>query len=248
MRVASFQLVTGFRLDPTIVLTCGKALQKLQKTVGGNLLSINVPDGAPPFLPRAALRLQDSILGVALERFEVSAVPPAHVAEDVGAAVQFAVQRGMSVLSLLAADMPPYEWSGIIMVLQYPELPLVSTDARRAAEPFFDRLLTIGRKERELSSFQARFGFREGDFFVTYGVTAYETRHIEIPVKSNQQVIIDAKEFPLKECGLQVVVDINTKPIGVLRGPLEDQQALLAEAAKKSHHLAQELNLEGMLK
>lgn len=46
MKIARQEVVISFKIDSSIVLSCGAAIQNMQKEVGGQILSINAPDDA----------------------------------------------------------------------------------------------------------------------------------------------------------------------------------------------------------
>lgn len=249
MRVNRFEIVCAFEVDPSIVLTCGPYLKGLQQKLGGRLVSINSPDDAPPPLPRVVLRLEDTILNVALDRFHITTRPPSHIVHDMDKAAHFAYQRLISII----LDMQPaklnYKWSGVIAMFEYPEYPLVCRSGAEAAVPLFDRLINIDRKGRELSSFQLKFGMRDKNFFVTYTINAFETRKIKItPPAQKQYISIDVKEYPLSECGLRVILDINNKPEPASGDPEKDIRLILKKQSELFTNMAKDINLEGVLK
>jgi len=249
VRVNRFEIVCSFEVDPSIVLTCGPYLKSLQQKLGGKLLMINSPDDAPPSLPRVVLKLQDTILNVALDRFHITTKPPSHVAQDMGKAVQFAYQRSSPIISDMQPAKLNYKWSGVVAEVEFPEEPLISKSAPEAATPLFDRLIKIDRKDRELGSFQLQFGIRDGNYYVNYTITAFEARQIKLPLSShNQYISIDIKEYPLSECGLKVLIDVNNKPGPESQDLETDIKLLLNKQSELFANLAKTLNLEGILK
>jgi hypothetical protein len=210
---------------------------------------INAPDNAPPSLPRVVLKLQDTILNVALDRLHITTQPPSHVAQDMDKAVQFAYQRSNPIISDMQPAKLNYKWSGVVAEVEYPEDPLISKSAPEAATPLFDRLIKIDRKDRELGSFQLQFGIRDDNYYVNYTVTAFEARQIKLSLPSPKQYIsIDIKEYPLTECGLKVILDVNNKPGPESRDPGRDLKLIFDKQTKSFANIAKTLNLEGILK
>ncbi len=249
MRVNRFEIVCAFEVDSSIVLTCGPYLIGLQKKLGGRLVSINSPEDAPPPLPRLVLRLEDTILNVALDRFQITTQPPAHIAHDMDKAAHFAYQRLKSIILEMQPAKLNFTWSGVIAMLEYPEYPLVCKSASEAAVPLFDRLINIDRKDRELSSFQLKFGIRDENFFVNYTLSSFETRKIIITPPSHKKFIsIDANEYPLAECGLRIILDINNKPDSSSGDPEKDIQLILKKQSDLFTNMTKDINLEGVLK
>lgn len=249
MRVNRFEIVCSFEVDPSIVLTCGPYLKSLQQKLGGKLLMINAPDDAPPSLPRVVLKLKDTILNVALDRFHITTQPPSHVAQDMDKAVQFAYQRSTPIVSDMQAAKLNYKWSGVVAEVEYPEDPLISKSASEAAIPVFDRLIKIDRKDRELGSFQLQFGIRDDNYYINYTIASFESREIKLPLPSQKQYIsIDIKEYPVTECGLRVLLDVNNKPGAESRDPQKDIRLIFKKQSEAFANIANTLNLEGILK
>jgi hypothetical protein len=134
-------------------------------------------------------------------------------------------------------------------MLEYPEYPLVCRSSSEAAVPLFDRLINIDRKDRELSSFQLKFGTRDENFFITYTLNAFETRKISIkPPIQKQFIPINVNKYPLAECGLRIILDINNKPKQASGDPQKDIQIILKKQYELFANMVKDLNLEGILK
>ena len=248
MKIARQEVVVSFKVEPTIVLTCGTSLKKIQEKLGGKILSINAPEDSPPSLPRVILKLADTILNVALDRFQITTIPPSHIANDIKKSSKFAFQRSVSILSELLTSMPDYLWAGAILDIEFPEDPLRSDSAIEAAIPIFDRLIKIDRKTRELSSFQLQFGFKDDPYFINYTISAFESRKIEFkaPPKSGP-VILNPSDFPLSECGIKVLLDINNKPNKPNEKPLEDLEGIFSNKKMSFDSLVEDLKLKGLV-
>ncbi len=249
MRVNRVEIVCAFEVDPAIVLTCGPYLKALQQRLGGRLLTINAPEDAPPPLPRVVLKLEETIINFALDRFHITTQPPSHVADDMDKAAQFALQRSNSIILEMKPANLNYNWSGVIAEVEYIEEPIVSSSAIEAAVPLFDRLINIDRKGHKLSSFQLQFGIRDDNYFITYTITGFETRKIIIKGPAQERYVsIDPKEYPLTECGLKVSLDVNNRPDPIHRNPEFDIPLILNKQSKLFNNIAKDLNLEGLIK
>lgn len=249
MRVNRFEIVCSFEVDPSIVLTCGPYLKNIQQKLGGKLLMINSPDDAPPPLPRVVLKLQDTILNVALDRFHITTQPPSHVAHDMDKALQFAFQRSMPIISDMQPAKLNYKWSGVVAEVDYPEDPIISKSSSDAAVPLFDRLIKIDRKARELGSFQLQFGIREDGYYFNYTIATFETRQIELPISAQKKYIsINIKEYPLTECGSKIILDVNNRPGAEPGDPERDIKLIFKKQSESFANIASTLNLEGILK
>ncbi len=250
MKINRQEIVVSFELDTSIILTCGSALKKIHDKLGGRIISINVPEDAPPPLPRVVLKLEDTILNIGLERFQITVNPPSHVQDSIEKTSTFTFRRASSILSELIPFMPRYNWAGIISEVQYPEKPLKNKSAIEAATPIFDKLVKIDRNNKKLSAFQIQFGIKEDQHFITYTIDAYETRQIELLTpeqKGFHQIVIDASKFPVTDCGIKILVDINNKPNEHNQNPLDDLENIFLKQKTTIDEIPNNLNLKGLL-
>jgi len=248
VKIVRFEIVTAFELDESIVLSCGPSLKRLQNRLGGRLLTINAPDDAPPQLPRVILKLTDTILNLALDRFQITTIPPSHVAGDITNAITFASQRASTITSELLTVISEYHWLGVIMEVNFPEVPLISKSAAEAAVQVFDKLIRIDRKNRPLASFQLQFGLSDDEYFITYMVGSYEGRKIELNLPAKVGYFaIEPSEYPLNECGIKILLDINNKPSTKKLNPKNDLNAILNRQSIAFGSLIADLNLEGII-
>ena len=93
MKISRQEIVVSFEIDSSIVLTCGQAIKNIQKKLGGNILSINTPEDAPPFTPRIILNLKDTIMHLGLDRVHIITIPPSHVSDEIEKSSKFTFQR-----------------------------------------------------------------------------------------------------------------------------------------------------------
>ena len=226
-----------------MVLTSGSALKNLNAQLGGRLIALNVPEGAPPELPRVVLKLEDTLVNVGLNRFQITMEPPGHVATDFNKVVDFVGRRVTPVLEELLGKAPPYLWSGAIFALQFPVTSEPTQTALQIMTPIFDRLMAIDRGSKPLSALQLQFGFQEDEFFVTYTLRGYETRKLQIRIQDSSPTI-DLGDIPIAESGVQISLDVNNKPKQTRSSPLEELQEILTYQACKFESLAEDLNLE----
>jgi hypothetical protein len=105
------------------------------------VLSLNVPDRAPPELPRAVLKLSDALVNVCLDRFQVSTRPPKHIAGDIKQATSFARNRALPVFERLFKSDLSYEWTGVVAEFEFPHRGDILAGGHDAAGPVFDRLV-----------------------------------------------------------------------------------------------------------
>ena len=251
MRIDNYQVVMAFEIDPSVVLTCGPALKAINDKLGGRLITLNTPDDAPPSLPRIVLKMDDAILNLGLERIQITTSPPPHVSNDIQGSAKFAEQRTKTILEELLSVLPEYKWTGIIVDIEYPSKDKSIISSRQAIAPVFDKLINLQRGGRDLSSFELQYGFEDNGYFVTYTMRGYERRSISVPraaQSSGAVVALDPADFPLAECGVEILVDVNNKPSSDLSNPLADIDKLLQKQSELVDSLPSDTNLEGVLK
>jgi len=231
MKITRQEIVVSFEIDPSIVLSCGSAIKNAQKKLGGRILSINAPDDAPPSMPRIILRLEDTIMNLGLDRIQITAIPPSHVADEIEKSSKFTLQRITPITEI-----------------EYHEDPLKSNSAKEAAIPIFDKLINIDRKDKGLSAFQLQYGIKDDQHFVTYTVSAFEGRKIELKAPLQTGLfLIDPSEYPLTECGIRILLDINNKPNKHNENTFQDIAKILLKMKLLATNIPEDLNLQGVL-
>jgi hypothetical protein len=248
VKISRQEIVVSFEIDSSIVLTCGQAIKNIQKKLGGNILSINTPEDAPPFTPRIILNLNDTIMHLGLDRVHIITIPPSHVSDEIEKSSKFTFQRVNSLLSELRPSIPRYLWAGIISTIEYPEKSLKNTSAIEATTPVFDKLIKIDRKNKELSSFQLQYGIKKDQYFVTYTIGGYDIRNFKLkPPKQPGFYVINPEEYPLMECGIRILLDINNKANKQNNDPINDIEEILIEKKKLVDNILEDLNLKEVL-
>jgi hypothetical protein len=247
VNVQNAQIVTAFEADTAVLLSCGPALKELSEKLHGKIHFINAPDNAPPGLPRAVLQLDDIILNISLDRVQALIGIPPHISDDINQVLDFTRQMALRLLGPLVPVLPPYLWTGIVIELMFPQIPVSSLSANQLVTPIFDRLLAVDRKERRLSAFELQFGFIDGSYYITYQISGYEQREIEIALPRSGPTKIDPTQFPIKACGAEIVVDINNKPKTTKGTPVEDVCSVLDKHLSVISTVVDDLNLEGVL-
>lgn len=249
MKISQIRFVTNFKLDEEILLSCGPSLQKVQKSLNGKLITLNVPKSAPPETPRAIIKSSDTLLNICLNRFDIITRPPAHIIKSYKSSGNFARTRMESILNILYSETLGYEWEGIITIIEYPE-NTTGLAAIKIVTPIFDKLVNVSRDDRDLASFQLQFGFAEDSFFKNFTLNGYENRDINLKINvpiEMPRIRIDVEKYPISESGLQITIDINNKPQKIKENPIEDFNTLLVENFITFDNLEEKLNLEGIL-
>jgi hypothetical protein len=250
LKIAQLQIVAGYANTPQVQLSLGADLVELQRTEGGQLLTINAPDQAPPQLPRVLLRLADTVLNVALNRIEIVTVPPQHVASNFSAALKFARSRVATFLEPLVGRMPAYEWSGVVAELEFHNARLPHGNTEQMTTSLFDRLTKIERGDRRVTAFQLSFGVRDVELFVGYNIHEFEYRNVRLtgPLRPGERVVVGPDQMKVTDSGINIVVDVNNRTGKSRKGLLVDIDSIFSEQQRRFDSLAQDLNLTEVLK
>jgi hypothetical protein len=248
VRINSFEVVLVFELDETIVLSLGPSLKALQKNLGGQLVTINTPEDAPPPLPRIILKLSDSLLKLGMDRIGITINPPSHVKSNINKSSKFALQRTLSMIKDLLASIPQYKWCGIVTDLEFPSEQNSHNSAIEAITPVCDKLININRSDKDLASFQLQYGIKENSHFTNYTLSGYESRNIKLIDKKKKGFVpVRLSDHEVAECGIKIMLDINNKPGGATDDPISDIENILNKTNKLSETLPNDLNLKGIL-
>lgn len=249
-KVASVQVVSSFEVDAGIVMTCGPVLRDLERRLKGQLTLLNTPAAAPPPLARAILEVQDAVLQIALDRFQLMLRPPAHIASELPLILDFTLNSVSSLFSDLTSIMPVYLWSGIIIDIEYAYKDAGFTDLSQVNGPVFNRLISINPKERNIATLDLNFGFEDNGYFVNYRLSTYETRNTGGKIfQPGVHHKIKREEYKLNDIGIAALVDINNLPSESIEGrhPITDLTMITKKINEVVPTLLKDLNLEGVL-
>lgn len=135
----------------------------------------------------------------------------------------------------------------LIAELEFPKYEHGFKSGLDAIEPIFSKLINIDRKSRKLGSFNLQFGIQEDTHFINYTLTAYESRNFVFKPEKTGLQAIDLQKFPIKDCGVQITLDINNRPSLKNSDPLADQIILFQKLSATFNNLYKDLNIEGLL-
>lgn len=245
MKVTQLQSVACFEKNEGIVLSVGQKLQDLQKRLGGQLLTLNVPDGSPPEMPRAVLRTSDTVINVCFNRFDIATRPPKHISTDFASVSNFSRLRVEPILSTLFSESISYSWTGTVVDYSFPRNGTYDS-AIKAIVPIYDKLINIERNNRELASFQLQYGFKDNGLFKNFNLSGYETRNIDLKgmrLPPGRTLELDVTQFPIAETGLQLKADINNRSAVNKVSPVEDFRIILKEHERMAANLLPEIGL-----
>jgi hypothetical protein len=247
-RVQRIEVVSTFRLDEAVVLSVGPRLQALQRRFGGEILTLNVPRGAPPDLPRVALVLKNTLLHVGLTRFQFIMEPPGHVRGSFYESMEFARSRVTQMLPILYRGKRPHHWTGAIAGLAYPSDLATTSRGVDAAATVFSRLLKLDWDPGSLAGLKIEIGREQRGYFKNYVLSGYEETEIRMPVPPKQRFVrVNVAQGELKEVGLGIQIDVNNRPMKGHRQPISDMGAVLDELTAAYESLPEDLNLEGIV-
>lgn len=211
-RVVKLEVVVSFQEENDIVLTLGPQIKAIKNEIGGRIINVNTPNGAPPELPQIVIHSNDVILQIAKSRIQITIVPPAHINDSFSECADYFKKRINVIDDLIIKDYLNYNWSGIVSTIEFP---MKGSDESTSIEPIrkiFSNLVTINWNARDLTTFVLRVGKKIGNKNLNVTLQGYDKRSLE--VKDNKDIqgrSIDPQELPVIEVGYQVILDMNSK-------------------------------------
>lgn len=249
MRISQTNTVIEYEIVENLLLLIGGTLKEYQKRNNAKVQFLNIPQNIPPDAPRIIVFSQNAIINISLTRFEIISKIPNHIIDNIPATILFTRKNIENIISQLWVPELKYNWLGLVTALDFPKNSPDKT-ALLLAKPYFDKLININRKDRELGSFEIKFGFKEGNYFKNYKVLCFETRDIKIdPTKfSTLQKVFDLEEVSaITNSGLRIIFDLNNKSCESKGTFNSDFEELLNEFEKSLMNIIVELNLEDLI-
>jgi hypothetical protein len=249
MRIPQINTVIEFELTENVILIIAGALRKYQEVNNAKVQILNVPHSVPPDAPRIVLITQNALIRISLTRFEINSKIPNHIINNFDSAVIFTKSIIKNVIETLMVPELKYTWLGVVNILEYSVVDHGGT-ALKVSEKFFDKLINIDRNNKDLASFEIKFGFNEGCFFRNYSISGFETRDIKLEflngIKGIQVVDLE-KSGRIIDKGLRIVLDINNKPGNKSLNALSDLDTIFEEVNSKYRNLFVDLNIKDMI-
>jgi hypothetical protein len=226
-----------------ILLKCGQVISRISEQLKTKVQLLDVPEIAPPEAPRAMIRLNDSIFNIGLNRLETVVFPPSHIVNDLQQSLLFAEKRFNQVFSEVF-NFINGEWSGVIVNLEYPNPDKKSP--LETVEPVFDSLIKIDRSNKELSTFQLKFGYKENPFNKNFTINGYSKKAISIKALNQMPQDIPIENFD--EAGIAISIDINNRLAGNQVKIEEEIKSLINETLSINDNLNEYIGLNSYIK
>lgn len=249
MRISQTNTVIEYEIVENLLLLLGGPLKEYQKRNNAKVQFLNIPQNIPPDAPRIIVSSQNAIINISLTRFEIISKIPNHIVDNTAATIFFSKKNIENIISQLWVPELKYTWLGLVAALDFPKNSIDKT-AMQLAKPYFDKLINIKRKDRELGSFEIKLGFKEGGYNKNYRIMCYENRDIKIdPSKfSTLQKVFDLEEVSaITNTGLRIIFDINNKKSELNSVFASDYGELVTEFEKSLTNIVVELNLEDLI-
>ncbi len=250
MKVNSLQIVSEFTIDDNILLSCGPKLQEIESLLEGKIVKITIPESVPPEVSRVLVQGKDTIVGLSYNRLDITIQPPSHVVDHFDKCLDFAYSRIEQIYSILKNEINSYIWSGVVATISYPVEPTV--ESTKAIKPVFDKILTLDRKNREMTALNLQFGFRDSGYNLIYIIIGYENRKINFPDPNKQPkatpagVAINPKDHALIESGIRIVFDVNNKN-SENKKALDEIGKIMDFQKERFVTLTEDINLKGII-
>ncbi len=242
MKCEKIQIVTSFLPDPEILLNLGPTIKKLQNTMKAQLVQTPVANTVPLEVPRIVIKSSNVMVNIALNRIDIICKPPKEVSSAFDRAMKFAEEQGFEIIELIKPVLPLHKWTGVICTTQYPN----SKDSKtESLGKIFDRLLSVQRKEKDISSFLLQFSYKQQEINKTINVSGYEKKQYALPLnKQAGPISINVDELPTIESGIQLNLDYNNKPQKKLNDPITSFQDISYKLQNDYTSILSELSLE----
>ena len=259
MKTEQIEIVSGFEANKLLWHSAVSILDKIASAEEDiEVFTTEVPEDAPPEIPRIVLKSSDSFLNVTLERFQFVFFPPrqATTSEDAIRLASEKYQRWQT--DVLGKLDYVYDWCGVILSVLIPQEPS-EPDNMNLATSVFDRLFGIDREGNPLCTLNLHFGFEQKDMFVHYNINQYEIRSGNIRITTgNRSINPHPSELPVEETGIRVRIDMNNKPKSRTRKGKPDLKLsskengsdvdnILDRISKLADNLDNDLNLKGVI-
>ena len=258
MRVEQVQATLVVEADASLPLYAGPPMDGVRKRVGGDLVRPNLPETAPPELPRLAVRLEDAVLQISYSRIEFIARPPRHVAASYDSSLEFSIASARQyfgeILDSLAMS-PTFQWSAVIATANFPQLTGKSAARARpmaAIAETADVLLNadLKRQASKLAGFDLRIGYLRSGHYVNYHVAEYVVKEALVRVADDDQPVqINMDDLAAQELGIGLTIDVNSRPRSPHgeREPIDDLLQTWEEHKRAFKRYPKDLGLHGAL-
>lgn len=248
MKIDRLEFVSAFKRDETVLLTVGKQIQQLRTKIESRVAQLNVPDDAPPELPRMVLQTKGFVLNLCQNRFQFVASPPDHSSSNVNESLDYLRKLISGVLTSLYESGVEYSWSGLVVTIHFPRDPEDVSSALQACAPLLSSLTQLDWDPSTLSSFEMKVGRREGSFFHTFAISGYEGRRWTVSKQAAMQgVELDPSKGVLEDVGIRILVDVNNKPYQETHTAEDGLRLTEREFLRVMETLPETLNLQGVL-
>ena len=204
--------VASFKLDRDLRFKAKEIEQNFNAALSAQAIGTNVPDSAPPLIPRFTLQSGPKQITVSQVTAQIE--------------LNFKDQAKTSAESIeIIKKNFKHFWHGIFKFKGAGELkdvgmvitlnrPLDLSSAE-ISKKIFDKFLTMPIHDDVVSAgLQVGFLDKSDQVFFNISANPYEMR--EIPFDSSNvdpSVVVDFESLPIKESGIELKLDVNSKPM-----------------------------------
>ncbi len=242
-KFSRIEIVSTFKPEKELILLAGSSIKKITSDLKGNFITLNIPSDAPAELPRYAIHSSNMIIHIGLNRIQIISEPPDHIQYSIEEVFEFLKITTYKILNKIYESGLEYLWTGVITTIDYKDTSGSKTPFE-AINPIFKKLLCLDWDKSDLASFNLQLGRKINDYFVNYNIHGYEKRKI----KFNKDQIVKFDESKVgNEVGVQILLDINNKPMNVKKNPEIDLNKIILKQFKFSKSIEKDLNIEDLL-
>jgi hypothetical protein len=248
MKINQAQVGIIFMPDKEIVFTIGGSLKKLQEKYKGNVqLLNNIPEFASPDTPRIIYGSSNFLINVSLMRLDIVINLPIHIASSYDKVLVYVNSIIYDIATIVVDDNVKYDWTGLILTIEYPKSGEKNKSSLTYSAPVFDRIVKIDRNEKQLASFGLQYGFLEDSYYINYNIGGYEKINIQMPSLPISIQQLSNPNTEIIESGISITIDINNRPHTTKKKYFEDFTDIAKMAEKKLKSVIADTNLSGLL-
>jgi hypothetical protein len=227
MRILSVDLVTATNLRQDANLRMGLFMSELASKVSGKIINYQLPENAPPDVPRIAVVAKNTSFFLGLDRLQISIKVAKEISQAPDMIFDTACLQSLSYFENYIKEVgSPYSFTGVIVTSHFPRAG--NPSQLKIAEQMHDALLNLDRGGNPVASFVLQTGYQIQDHFVNYTLSGYEMRTLKIPnglPPGSYQ--INVNNAAVSESGIEIKVDVNNKVKKVKLSPIEELKEVL---------------------
>jgi hypothetical protein len=236
--VKTLQIAVIFERDSNIQYSLGSVLARYSKSGVFKISELPNPPNSPPNVPKLSVHTKQFIINISQERFDFYLTIPSQISHEPLKVLSYA-QSATDILKKEFLPCVNYLWCGVVVDFNYPY-----KDKTSRMNMLFDRTLKIDRNEKDVATFELKYGYKENDYFLNFILSEYQSYEIVKRLKPNE--VISINDGDLMERGITIKLDINNRPAIPNQLFAEDLSEIIKLIIPLANKVLKNNNLEGI--